>query len=93
MLPLDMNPPAEVQHSDRDFIAVNALETIRAKSRAVDVEEPRYMCKQEYGQIPKYLTEAKLKIRNEKEAKQSAEALQIQQVRHSDLLCTAMEDS
>jgi len=85
-LPLDMSPPPEVQHASQDFIVVNALDTIRAKPKAVNVEEPRYVCKREYGQIPKYLTEAKLKIQNEKQAKESAEALRIRQVCHSRLM-------
>jgi len=77
-----MAPPPEIQHVEENFIVVNALDTIRAKPRGVEGEEPRYVCKPEYGQVPKYLTAAKLKIQNEKLARERAEALKIQQVCH-----------
>ena len=75
-----MAPPPEVQQVEENFIVVNALDTIRAKPRGLDPEKPRYVCKPEYGQVPKYLTAAKLKIQKEKQDREAAEALKIQQV-------------
>ncbi len=77
-----MSPPPELQQPEPDFIVVNALDTIRAKPRGVEAEEPRFVCKSEYGQVPKYLTAAKLKLQKEKAAREREEALKIQQVCH-----------
>lgn len=72
--------PAQKEHENTDFIKSNALEIIHKQSPVVSAEQPRSIDKPDYGKVPEYLKEAKLKLQQEKAAKEEQEKMRIQQV-------------
>lgn len=50
----------------KNFLVANAVENILAVPKKVDDEEPRYVSKRDYGQVPEYLNDVKAAIEEEK---------------------------
>lgn len=64
-------PPGQIPimglTTSKNFIVANAVENILAVPRNVDMEEKRYVGKQDYGKVPDYLGKVKDAIRTERE--------------------------
>lgn len=50
----------------KNFLVANAVENILAVPKKLNDEEPRYVLKNDYGQVPEYLSEVKAAIEEEK---------------------------
>jgi len=53
--------------TSKNFITANAVEAILQVPRAVEMGEPNYMKKEDFGKVPSYLTQVKEEIRRENE--------------------------
>jgi hypothetical protein len=53
--------------SNKNFITANAVEAILQVPRVINLEEPNYRNKEDYGKIPAYLSQVKEEIQREKE--------------------------
>lgn len=76
-----MSGPSKPTDSDRDYIRANALQAIHSKPGHHDPQETQYKKKADYGQVPKYLSQAKQKAKKEKEAAELHTSQRWQQVR------------
>lgn len=53
--------------TSKNFITANAVEAILQVPRAVEMGEPNYMKKEDFGKVPSYLNQVKEEIRRENE--------------------------
>lgn len=59
--------PTMGRRSNANFIQENALNVITAETKKKYIEEPRYVNKPEYGQVPAYLSKVKAEVAAEQE--------------------------
>ena len=52
--------------SNKNYIVSNAVENILAVPKKVTSDEPLYVAKKDYGQVPEYLSQVKAAIQEEK---------------------------
>ena len=78
---LDMSPPAIVRHEQADFIKDNALAVIHQQpQQPASKQQPDSMDKPDFGKVPEYLKAAKLKLQQDKAAKEEEQRVRAQQV-------------
>ena len=79
---LDMSSPLFAKHDQEDFIKGNALDVIHQQSQKPPIkEQQRSTDKPDYGKIPLYLKAAKMKLQQDRAAKEEEERIKAQQVR------------
>eukprot|EP01041_Mallomonas_annulata_P005333 gene5333-10662_t len=66
-VPSRNDAPVMGLHSDKNYITANAVEAILQVPRVINNEEPNFMKKEDYGQVPTYLSQVQEEIRREKE--------------------------
>ena len=76
-----MSPPAIVRQEQADFIKDNALAVIHQQpQQTAGTEKSRSIDKPGFGKVPEYLKAAKLKLQQDKAAKEQEQRVRAQQV-------------
>jgi len=66
-VPSRLDRPVMGIRTSKNFITANAVEAILQVPRLVEMGEPNYMKKEDFGKVPSYLTQVKEEIRRENE--------------------------
>lgn len=83
---VDTSSPARLQVPTTDFLRKNALAAIKLRPPKSEAQFQDYLAKEEYGRVPEYLQQNKLRMETERQEQQALTAAKTQKV---GLSCSA----